>query len=288
MVPAVITLAFDPLVYFGDVTVRAATILLAAILLGALLVLTRIGLITPTEGPYVPAPTLNPWDLPFLVLGIVPGAVLGGRLDYVLVHLDYYVAHPDSAIDPTQGALGLGLAVPGAIIGGALIARLIDAPLDRWMHAAVLPTLFALAAGKFSGVLSADGQGQSAGVAWATAYVGDGPWNSLAASIPSHPSQVYEAIAVTVILLVLGLALRAGAFARRDGSALGVAIVLWALARMAVATTWRDMAIAGPLRAEQLILIAVVAGSVVGIVRIRRQAESASHSRFPGRTSGGG
>jgi phosphatidylglycerol:prolipoprotein diacylglycerol transferase len=279
MVSAVITLAFDPLVYFGDVTVRMATIVLAAILLAALLVLVRIGSITPTEGPYVPALTLNPWDLPFLVLGIVPGAVLGGRLDYVLAHIDYYAAHPGFMIDPTQGALGLGLAVPGAIIGGAVISRLIGAPQDRWMHAAVLPMLFALAAGKFSGVLSADGQGQPAGVPWATAYVGDGPWNSLAASVPSHPSQVYEAIAVTVIFLVLGLALRVGAFSRRDGSALGVAVVLWALARIAVATTWRDTAIAGPLRAEQLILVAVVVGSVLAIARVRREAGSALRGR---------
>jgi phosphatidylglycerol:prolipoprotein diacylglycerol transferase len=267
--PAVITFAFDPLVRIGDNTVRLETLVLAGILLAAILLVTRIGRITPMAGPYVPAPTLEPGDLPFLILGIVPGAVLGGRLDYVLVHLDYYVAHPASILDPGQGALGLGLAVPGAIVGAALIARLVDAPLDRWLHASVLPMLFVLAAGKLAGVLAASGQGSPADLPWATAYLGDGPWDSLAAYVPSHPAQVYEAILTIAILVVLGLALRAGAFARRDGSVLLVGLALWAIARGVVVVTWRDATVLGPLRAEQLILLAVVAGCLVTVRSLR-------------------
>src|SRR3989304_3506465 len=120
--PAVITLAFDPLVYFGDLSVRAQTVVLAGIVFAALLPFVRSGRITPTDGPYVPAPPLPPSDIPFLVLGMVSGAVFGGRLDYVLVHLDYYLAYPAAIVDPTQGSLGLGLAAPGAVLGGGLVA----------------------------------------------------------------------------------------------------------------------------------------------------------------------
>lgn len=267
--PAVITFAFDPLFHFGDLSVRLQTIALAAIVLAALVVLVRIGRMTPMAGPYVPAPTLRPSDIPFLVLGIVPGAVLGGRLDYVLVHADYYLAHPGAILDPAQGALGLGLALPGAIIGGALLAQLIDAPIDRWLHAAALPVLFVLAAGKFAGVLAAEGQGQPANLLWATAYLGDGPWSSLAADVPSHPSQVYEAVLTAVILVLLGLSIRLGAFARRDGSALLVGVALWAFGRAVAAITWRDAAVVGPFRAEQLILLLVVMGCVGSALRLR-------------------
>ena len=267
--PAVITFAFDPLLHLGDNSIRLETLVLAGIILAALLVVTRIGRITPTSGPYVPAPTLRPSDLPFLILGIVPGAVLGGRLDYVLVHLDYYGARTGTILDPSQGALGLGLAVPGAILGGALIATLVDAPLDRWLHAAVLPMLFVLGAGKLAGTLSATGQGSPSDLPWATAYLGDGPWGSLAAYVPSHPSQVYEAVGTIAILAILGLALRAGAFASRNGSVLFVGLALWALVRAIVAFTWRDAAVLGPLRAEQLILLAVIAGAFLAMVRIR-------------------
>jgi len=267
--PAVITFAFDPLLHIGDNTVRIETIALGLVLFAGLLLLARIGQLTPAPGPYVPAPTLELGDLPFLVLGAVPGAVLGGRLDYVLVHLDYYASHASSIVDPGQGALGLGLAVPGAILGAATIARLIGAPLERWLHAAVLPTLFVLAAAKLAGVLAASGQGAPSDAAWATAYLGDGPWDSLAAFIPSHPSQVYEAILATAILVILGLTLRAGAFARRDGSALFVGLALWAVARLIVATTWRDATVVGALRAEQVVLLGVVAGCAVTLRRLR-------------------
>ena len=267
--PAVVSFAFDPLLHIGDSTVRIETVALAAVLLAGLLLLTRIARVTPAPGPYVPAPMLGLGDLPFLILGIVPGAVLGGRLDYVLVHLDYYAAHPGSVIDPGQGALGLGLAAPGAILGGAVIARLIDAPLERWLHASVLPMLFVLAAGKLAGVLAASGQGAPSDLPWATAYLGDGPWDSLAAYLPSHPAQVYEAILTVAILAVLGLALRAGAFGRRDGSALFVGLALWAMARAIVVATWRDANVLGPLRAEQLILVGVVVGCILSIRALR-------------------
>jgi phosphatidylglycerol---prolipoprotein diacylglyceryl transferase len=267
--PAVITFAFDPLLHVGDNTVRIETVVLAGILLAGLLLATRIGRITPMPGPYVPPPTLGPGDLPFLILGIVPGAVLGGRLDYVLVHLDYYGAHPGAILDPGQGALALGLAVPGAILGAALIARLIDAPLDRWLHASVLPMLFVLGVGKLAGVLAASGQGAPSDLPWATAYLGDGPWDSLAAYVPSHPAQVYEAVLTIAILVVLGLAIRAGAFARRDGSALFVGLALWAVARAIVVAWWRDAPVIGPLRAEQAILLAVLVGCVVTVRTLR-------------------
>jgi phosphatidylglycerol:prolipoprotein diacylglycerol transferase len=269
MAPAVITLAFDPVLRLGDLEVRVATVALAGILLTGLLLAARIGRLTPQPGPYVPPPPLRLDDIPFLVLGIVPGAVIGGRLEYVLIHLDYYAANPAAIVDPGQGSLALGLAVAGGMVGGIAIARLVGAPATRWMHAAVLPLLFVLAAGKLASVLAADGQGLPSDVAWATAYTGPGPWGSLAPEVPSHPSQVYEAIATTLVVVLVGLALRFGAFARRDGSALLAAIVLWGVGRFAVAFTWRDAEVAGPFRAEQLLLAVVIAACIGGLVRLR-------------------
>ena len=100
-------------------------------------------------------------------------------------------------------------------------------------------------------------------------YLGDGPWSSLAAHIPSHPSQVYEAIATVVVLALLGLVIRAGAFRRRDGTALLLAVTLWAIGRGIVVFTWRDATVLGPFRAEQLILLVVVLGCFGGMVRLR-------------------
>jgi phosphatidylglycerol:prolipoprotein diacylglycerol transferase len=276
MAPAVITLAFDPVLRLGDLEVRVATVALAGILLAGLLLAARIGRLTPQPGPYVPAPPLRLDDIPFLVLGIVPGAVIGGRLEYVLIHFDYYAANPAAIVDPGQGSLALGLAVAGGVLGGVFIARLAGAPASRWMHATVLPLLFVLAAGKLASVLAGDGQGLPSDAAWATAYAGPGPWGSLAPEVPSHPSQVYEAIATTLVVVLVGLALRFGAFARRDGSVLLAGLALWALGRGIVAFTWRDVTVAGLFRAEHLVLAAIVIGCVGGLLRLRLGARSDS------------
>lgn len=271
MNPAVITLAFDPVLKLTESSsVRYETIALAAVLLVGLVLAAWVGRLTPAIGPFVPAPGLRADDLIFIVVGAVPGAIIGGRLGYVLVNLDYYRGHAAAIVDPTQGGLELTLAVPLGILTGALIARLIGAPVTRWMHAIALPLLFVLAAGKLVGVLGANGQGSPTDLPWATAYLGPGPWDSLAADIPSHPAQVYEAILGLITIIGLAAASRLEFVSRRDGAALYAALGLWAIGRFAIAFTWRDPVVAGPLRAEQVLLLLVAIVAAGGLFERRR------------------
>jgi len=270
-VPAVVTFTFNPVLQLTDTaSVRWETIGLAIVLFIGLALAARIGSMTPAVVPYVPAPGLRMDDLAFAIVGAVPGAIFGGRLGYVLDHLDFYSANPAAIIDPTQGGLTLTLAVPFAILTGAAIARLLGAPVARWMHAIALPLLFVLAAGKAVGVLGATGQGSPSDLAWATVYAGPGPWGSLAADLPSHPSQLYEAILVGLAIVGVALASRLEVVARRDGAALYVALGLWAAARFLVAFTWRDPAAVGPLSAEQLQLLLVGLVAIAGFLERRR------------------
>lgn len=265
------TFTFDPILRLTDTaSVRWETIGLAIVLFLGLVLAARIGSLTPAVVPYVPAPGLRMDDLAFAIVGAVPGAIFGGRLGYVLDHLDFYSANPSAIIDPTQGALTLTLAVPFGLLTGFAIARLLGASVARWMHAIALPLLFVLAASKAVGVLGATGQGSPSDLAWATAYAGPGPWGSLAADLPSHPSQVYEAILVGLAVVGVALASRLEVVARRDGAALYVALGLWAVARFFVAFTWRDTLVAGPLNVEQLLLLALAIVTIVGFLERRR------------------
>lgn len=271
MSPAVLNITFDPVVHLGDTaSVRAETIALAAILFAGLLLAARIGRITPAAGPYVPAPGLRPDDLLFIVVGAVPGALLGGRVGYVLDHLDYYRANPASMTDFSQGALSLAVAVPLGILSGAIIARLIGAPVTRWLHAAAFPLLFVLAASKLAGILGGTGQGLPSDLSWATSYAGAGPWGSLAPDVPSHPAQVYEALLVTLAIVVLIIMSRFEVIARRDGGAMFAALALWATARFIVAFTWRDAVILGPLRVDQLLSLLLLALALLGLLERSR------------------
>ncbi|HEY0442717.1 MAG TPA: prolipoprotein diacylglyceryl transferase family protein [Candidatus Limnocylindrales bacterium] len=269
---ALIAFDFDPVLRFAGGAVRLETLGVAVAILVALLIAARIAVGTRVSVVAAgESPRLRIDDLVFVVLGVVPGAVTGGRLGYVLLHLDYYAANRGAIFDPGQGSLELAVAVLGGALTGGLAARLLGEPVAHWFHVAALPTVAGIALGKLAMAIGGSGQGAPAAVSWATSYLGPGPWGSLGASIPSHPSQVYEAIAAGLIVIAMIAAMSAGVFRRRDGLAFVVAVGGWAAARGVVAATWRDALVAGPFGAEQLICLAVACASLaVGAVLVRR------------------
>ena len=271
---AVIEIALDPVLRLSDTSsVRYETIGLGIVILLGLLVASWIAARTSPPASIDPDRSLRLDDLVFIVVGAVPGAIIGGRLGYVLDHLDFYRANQAAILDPAQGGMTLTLAVPLAIFTGSVIARLLGAPVARWLQVATLPMLFVLAAGKLVGLLGATGQGTFTDALWATVYRGPGPWGSLAVEVPSHPSQVYEAVAVAAVIAVLALVSRLPAVARRQGVILFLALGGWAFARFAVAFTWRDPLVVGPLRVEQAMLLGVAAVALVGLLFRWRGAE---------------
>lgn len=254
---AVLTFGFDPIAHpFGELAVRWGVLALAGALIASLLL---AGLLARGAG-------LRADDLAFIAIGAVPGAVVGGRLGYVLLHWDVFGFRSQAIVDPAVGSLELGLGVLGGLLTAAYVARLLGAPVGRWLHVATCPLLLVLGAGKLSMVLTGAGQGAPSDAPWATAYAGPGPWGSLAPTLPSQPSQAYEGIATLIILASLTLVLMAGVFERRDGRAFFVGLGAWGLVRAVVSVTWRDPAVALGLNAGALIAVGVVAVSTVGLV----------------------
>jgi phosphatidylglycerol:prolipoprotein diacylglycerol transferase len=284
---ALVALDFDPVLRLGDRIVRLDTVALAVLLLAVLLVAARIATRTPLGpdiGVFVHGERLRVDDLLFIVLAIVPGAVIGGRIGYVLLHLEFYLANPAAIVDPAQGSLQLGLGVVGGALTGGCAAWLLDQPVRRWLHVAALPMLLAIGAGKTAQAVAGAGQGAPSTLPWATSYVGPGPWGSLAPAIPSHPSQLYEAVLVAAVAIGLMALLSAGAFARRDGRAFLVALAAWALGRTIVAGTWRDPAVLGPLRADQVLSLLLAAGCIAAMALTPRLDGAA---RAAARAAGG-
>jgi phosphatidylglycerol:prolipoprotein diacylglycerol transferase len=260
---AVIAFDFDPLLRLADgVVVRWQTV--------ALVVIVATGLIT--TGLNARRNGQRADDLLVIAVAVVPGAVLGGRLGYVLLHLDFYAASTTAIADPGQGSMELALAVVGGTLSGAYVASLLGAPIGRWLRSAALPLLFVLGAGKLAMVLGGTGQGQPSAVPWATAYLGPGPWGSLAADVPSHPSQAYEGAVTLTILALLALGLWLETFQARDGRLFVVALAAWAAGRAAVSVTWRDEPAAAGLSMGGLIaaiIALVLLGGLMVLARFR-------------------
>jgi len=270
---AVIAFDFDPLLRLGDGAVRWETIGVAAAIFAALVL----------AGLAARSLALRLDDLLFVVLGIVPGAVVGGRLGYVFLHPAWYGPDPARILDPGSGSLELTIGVVGGALTGTVVAVLLDGQPGRWLHAATLPTLVALAGGKLAMVLGGSGQGAPWDGDLATAYLGPGPWGSLGAQIPSHPSQVYEALATVAILIIVMALMTLPAVRRPDGRAFFFALALWALGRAVVAGTWRDPVASGPFRLGQVLDLALAAAAaamlaLVVIRAFRRRGQSSTGS----------
>ncbi len=278
MPTAVVTFGFDPIAHpFGDLVVPWGVLALAGVLIVSLVL---AGLLARSAG-------VRSDDLAFIAVGAVPGAVVGGRLGYVLLHWDYYGTRTGALLDPAVGSLELGLAVLGGLMTASYVCRLLGAPVGRWLHVATAPLLFALGAGKLTMVLTGAGQGAPSDAPWATAYAGPGPWGSLAPALSSQPSQAYEGVATLVILAGLTLVMLAGVFERHDGRALFVALGAWAMMRAVVSATWRDPVLAGGLNGGGLIAIGAVLVATVGFAwivalgpRRRLRAERAAEVRW--------
>ena len=254
---AVIAFDFDPLLQLtATVVVRWQTLALA---LAVLVCLATAAVLARREG-------LRPDDLLYMAIGAAPGAVVGGRIGYALLVPEAFSGGPLTLVDPAVGGLELGLAVVGGIATASVVGALLGAPVRRWAHIATIPLLTAIVAGKLAMVLGGAGQGRFFEGDWATAFLGAGPWVSAAAAVPSHPSQVYEALGTTVAALLILMASSLGAFRSRDATRLLVAIALWCLVRAAVATTWRDPVVAGPLPMGGVIALVIAAGALAGAI----------------------
>jgi phosphatidylglycerol---prolipoprotein diacylglyceryl transferase len=271
---AVITFTFDPFVQlFGDLSVRWGAIALTVVITVAIVL----------AGLLARGAALRADDVVFITVGVVPGAVIGGRVGYLLLHPGFAGGELARLVDPSLGGLELGLAVVGGTLTGSYVAGLLgSAPLGRWLHLAAAPALLAIGAGKLTMILTGSGQGVPSDAAWATAYLGPGPWGSLVPGLPSVPSQAFEGVATLAILVVLTLTLVGGAFRGRDGRLFFVGIGLWAIARAAISTTWRDQAVAAGLPAGGLIAVGLALGCLLAILAItlqRRRADALEAQR---------
>ena len=85
-------------------------------------------------------------------------------------------------------------------------------------------------------------------------------------------------MAAGVLVLVTLLGWWSG-LRRADGRLFAIGIAVWALGRALVASTWRDAAVLGSLKAEQLVCLAVAAvaagAALTATLVIRRRPRAA-------------
>jgi prolipoprotein diacylglyceryltransferase len=281
---ASVILDFSPSTSVLGTTIRLETLALAGIVF---LAIVWTGLragrsrLRHADGSEVEgAPRLRRDDLILIAFGAVPGAVVGARIGYGVIHFDYY----GSLLDPGKGGFELTLAVLLGTLTAVSVARLLAAPIGRWLAVATVPVFLGLGLGKLAMVLGGAGQGAYSDAAYATSYAGAGPWNSANPDFPAVPSQAIEGglvVALVAAILIVpfifrlrlvswGFLVRPALAPRREWALLSgrrrymTVLALWAIVRFGVAFSWRDARVLGPFGAEQLILIPAIATLLAG------------------------
>ena len=226
-------------------------------------------------------------DLLFIAVGVVPGAVIGGRLGYAAPPLRVCLGEDPSAIlDPAARGLELGLGVVGGLLTGRTWRRCSGRRSGAGAHLRrVLPLLVARGRQAHDGPRRGRARGLPSTAPWATAYLGPGPWGSLAPALPSDPSQAYEGDRDAVVLVVVLVLLAA----RRRSDAATAGVLLVAIGRVGVRPgrglddLARRRGRRGICNAGALIAIGCRVGCLAGprviIVRARRRPDAIPRRR---------
>ena len=263
--PAVVVLSFDPYIQVLGLAVPLRAIGLAAAICVALLVAAAFA-----RG----FPQLRRDDLLYLAVGVVPGAIVGGRLVHALAYLDSYARDPAAIFDPARGSLSLLGAVIGGTASAAAVAAMIGAPVRAWMGAAAVPLLLAIGLGKLAQLSGGGGQGAPLEAPWAVAFGGRGPWLASGASVPSHPSQLYESLWVLLpVAAILALGTAREWRWRRPAWLFTLVLMWWLVGRVLIGFTWRDDRGIGPFNAEQGLALTTLGVLFLSVARAGREAE---------------
>ncbi len=163
------------------------------------------------------------WDLVFYV---AVGAVLGGRLGYVIFYnAAYYLTHPVEILWVWTGGMSFHGGLIGVVGAVMLFAHRSERPF--FDVADFLAPLCApgLLAGRIGNFINQELWGRVSDVPWAMVFPAAGP-------LPRHPSQLYEAVLEGVLLFVIVWVFAAKP--RRPGQVSGLFLVGYGLFRFLV------------------------------------------------------
>ena len=159
------------------------------------------------------------------VVWITLGVILGGRLGYVLFYNPvYFAAHPLEALQLWNGGMSFHGGFLGCIAAVVLFARKRNISVLSLGDITCAVGPIGLLLGRLANFVNGELWGRPSDVPWAMVFPTGGP-------LPRHPSQLYEAtLEGLVLLIVLGLMIRAGAL-KRPGLIIGAFAVGYAVAR---------------------------------------------------------
>ena len=173
----------------------------------------------------------------YMMVGIIVGARLGHVLFYQPL---YYLSNPLEILKTWEGGLASHGGVIGIIIAVWLYSRKVTKKSMLWTFDRVMvPTGFSAAMIRFGNLMNHEIYGGPTDAPWGFRFIENIPqWMKHGAepvfSVPSHPTQIYEALAyLLVFAITMYLYFRTDA-KKREGLILGVGIFIIFVARFLI------------------------------------------------------
>ena len=194
MTPLVLSLVFpniDPvLIHLGPLAIRWYALAYITGLFGGLWYMRR--LVT------APPALMTPVQVDDLLLWVLGGVVVGGRLGYVLFYKpDFYLANPAEIVKTWEGGMSFHGGLLGATLAIILFAR--HAKVNQWYVADLVACAapIGLGLGRLANFVNGELWGRPApNVPWAMIFPNGGPE-------PRHPSQLYQAALEGLVLFIV-------------------------------------------------------------------------------------
>ncbi|HBK86492.1 MAG TPA: prolipoprotein diacylglyceryl transferase [Firmicutes bacterium] len=190
-----------------------------------------------------------------LFLYVIPAAVIGARLYYVLFSgmLDWYLSHPMQMFDTRQG----GLAIHGGLIAGFLVGwfytKRQGISFRKWADVTAPSVILGQAIGRWGNFFNQEAYGYETNLPWAM-YI-DGAYR--------HPTFLYEFIWNILVFIWL---LRQRRHKKFEGEIVLWYFILYSLGRFFIEALRTDSLMLGPLRVAQVISILI---AVMGVYLLR-------------------
>lgn len=175
----------------------------------------------------------TPDDVMTVVIAVVFGLLIGGRLGYVLFYSNgYYFTHPLEIFFGTNGGGISGMSfhggLAGGLLGGFIACRYLRISPLTVADASFVGVPLALCLGRCANFVNGELWGKPTDLPWGVVFGG------AAGNVPRHPSQLYEALLEGVVLFAILYVLSRRAKPLSQGSYLGIFVLGYGIVRFLI------------------------------------------------------
>lgn len=157
-----------------------------------------------------------------IMLCVIIGIILGGRLGYVLFYGEgYYFAHPAEILAFNEGGMSFHGGLIGALLSGIVAAKATGIPYLTLADLGVIGAPLGLLFGRCANFVNGELWGAPTDLPWGVVFGGT------AGSMPRHPSQLYEALLEGVVIFTVLFILSRRRPPRPRGTFLGVFLIMY-------------------------------------------------------------